>query len=142
MSVPYICGRTGRPMRTGDTAGRLPERAATPSHSRPELVRSTVSIPAARSAGIARTARLRCVDPTERASAPHNGTAPPPFSRHYSVQELAQIWRLDPNSIRRVFQDVPGVLKLGKSNPRGKRGYVTLRIPASVAERVYRERTR
>ena len=39
-----------------------------------------------------------------------------------------------------MFQDQPGVLKLGKSNRRdGKRDYVTLRIPQSVAERVYQE---
>jgi hypothetical protein len=42
-----------------------------------------------------------------------------------------------------MFQDEPGVLKIGKENRRnGKRDYVTLRIPEAVARRVYEERTR
>ncbi len=66
-----------------------------------------------------------------------------PFERHFSAQELAQLWVLDESTIRRIFQDVPGVLKIGKSERRdGKRDYVTLRIPESVARRLYMERTR
>ena len=42
-----------------------------------------------------------------------------------------------------MFQDEPGVLKIGKSNRRdGKRDYVTLRIPEDIARRVYVDRTR
>lgn len=64
-----------------------------------------------------------------------------PFERHFEPRELAELWKLDPTTIRRLFQDEPGVLKIGKTNRRdGKRDYVTLRIPASVAERIYRER--
>jgi len=62
------------------------------------------------------------------------------LERHFDPKELAKCWKLDPSTIRRMFQDQPGVLKLGKSNRRdGKRDYVTLRIPQSVAERVYQE---
>jgi hypothetical protein len=65
------------------------------------------------------------------------------FGRHFTVAELAEIWRLDETTIRRVFQDVPGVLRIGRSKRRdGKRDYVTLRIPEGVALRVYEERTR
>lgn len=65
-----------------------------------------------------------------------------PFDRHFTPAELAEIWRLDQTTIRRMFQDMPGVLKIGKANRRdGKRDYVTLRIPEAVASRVYRERT-
>jgi hypothetical protein len=67
---------------------------------------------------------------------------PASFEPHFTPQELAEIWQLDANTVRRLFQDVPGVLKIGSSNPRGKRGYVTLRIPQSVVDRVYRERSR
>jgi len=64
-----------------------------------------------------------------------------PFERHFTPQELAEIWRLDETTIRRIFQDQPGVLRLGKANRRdGKRDYVTLRIPESVAARLYQER--
>ena len=65
-----------------------------------------------------------------------------PFERHFTPQELGDIWQLDESTIRRIFADEAGVLRIGKANPRGKRGYVTMRIPASVAERVYRERCR
>lgn len=67
--------------------------------------------------------------------------APDPFDRMYTPRELADLWKLSEQSIRRLFQDQPGVLKLGDSNPRGKRGYVTLRIPSAVVEQVFRERT-
>lgn len=68
------------------------------------------------------------------------GGVPNPFERMFTPRELADLWRLSEQSIRRLFQDRPGVMKIGDSNPRGKRGYVTLRIPAAVAEQVFRER--
>jgi AraC-like DNA-binding protein len=58
--------------------------------------------------------------------------------RHYSVKELAQMWGLSATAIRRLFRDEPGVLRFGKEKRGHQRDYVTLRIPASVAERVYR----
>jgi len=64
----------------------------------------------------------------------------PAFGKVYTPRELAGLWQLSENSIRRLFQDEPGVFVLGDSNPRGKRGYCTLRIPQSVAERVFRSR--
>jgi hypothetical protein len=62
-----------------------------------------------------------------------------PFEKHYTPQELAELWNLDVNTIRRTFQDEPGVLKISNGT-RGKRIYVTLRIPAAVVQRVYQER--
>jgi hypothetical protein len=56
--------------------------------------------------------------------------------KHYSPAELAQIWGVDPETIRNVFRNEPGVLKLGNNG--GKRTYITLRIPESIAERVHR----
>jgi hypothetical protein len=68
--------------------------------------------------------------------------SPSPVSVHYTAGELAQAWKLDETTVRRIFQDEPGVLKIGKLARRdGKRDYVTLRIPAYVADRVYRQRT-
>jgi hypothetical protein len=71
---------------------------------------------------------------------PASGGVPNPFGRIYSPRALAQLWGLSENSIRRLFQDRPGVFVLGTPNPRGKRGYVTLRIPESIALQVWRER--
>ena len=63
------------------------------------------------------------------------------FGRHFTAAELGELWQLDESTIRRIFQDEPGVLKIGKSQRRdGKRDYVTLRIPESVAIRIYRQR--
>jgi len=60
------------------------------------------------------------------------------LERHYSVAELARLWSLSENTIRRMFEDEPGVLQLGASEKRFKRAYTTLRIPESVALRVHR----
>jgi hypothetical protein len=66
-----------------------------------------------------------------------------PFERHFTPKQLAELWGFDPNTIRRMFIDEPGVLKVGKQVRRdGKRPYVSLRIPGSVAKRVYDRKTR
>ena len=56
--------------------------------------------------------------------------------RHYAVAEIALMWNLSTDKVRDLFQDEPGVLVIGRRNPR-KRRYVTLRIPESVVERVH-----
>ena len=63
-----------------------------------------------------------------------------PFERHYTPKELAELWRLDESTVRRMFQDEPGVLRIGQTGRRSKRDYVTLRIPASTAARFYQAR--
>lgn len=67
----------------------------------------------------------------------------PAMERHFTPQELASLWGLDESTIRRLFIDEPGVLKIGKANRRdGKRDYITLRIPESVVNRVHQQRAR
>jgi hypothetical protein len=68
------------------------------------------------------------------------GAVPNPFGRVYSPKQLAELWHLSEQTVRRLFQDEPGVFVLGDSNPRSKRAYCTLRIPQSVAEKVWHER--
>ena len=64
------------------------------------------------------------------------------LERHFSTRTLAELWGVDESTIRRLFQDEPGVVKIGKSGRRdGKRDYVTLRIPESVTGRVYQRIT-
>src|SRR2546425_298246 len=61
--------------------------------------------------------------------------------RHYTVAEIASMWNLAPDTVRRMFEREPGVLVLGDADGgKGKRRYTTLRIPESVAQRVYRRR--
>jgi hypothetical protein len=59
--------------------------------------------------------------------------------RHYTPEELAELWAVSTETVRSIFREEPGVLKIGKTGSRFKRGYVTLRIPEEVAERVHRK---
>jgi hypothetical protein len=58
--------------------------------------------------------------------------------RHYTPQDLAEAWGVSTETVRQIFREEPGVLKIGKPGTRSKRGYFTLRIPQEVAERVHR----
>ena len=60
------------------------------------------------------------------------------FEKHYSIEEIAMVWNLSVDSVRRLFEREPGVLVVGGAQKRGKRRYRTLRIPESVVERVHR----
>jgi hypothetical protein len=61
--------------------------------------------------------------------------------RHYRAQEVAKLWGISYQTILRMFQDEPGVLKLGSYNTK-RRTRVSIRIPESVMKRVYAEKTK
>jgi hypothetical protein len=56
---------------------------------------------------------------------------------HFTVNEIAEKWHLAPRIVRSLFAEEPGVIRFGRPESRYKRGYVSLRIPASVMERVH-----
>jgi len=61
-----------------------------------------------------------------------------PFAeRHYTINELASLWRLSGEFVRQLIQHEPGVTEWVRQQP-GRRRYRVLRVPRSVAERVYR----
>lgn len=61
------------------------------------------------------------------------------FERHFSPAQVGELWNLSADTVRHLFENEPGVLVIGNTEPRsGKRGYKTLRIPAQVVERVHR----
>ena len=61
-----------------------------------------------------------------------------PFAeRHYTINELASIWRLSAEFVRQIVRHEPGVTEWVRQQP-GRRRYRVLRVPQSVAERVYR----
>jgi hypothetical protein len=64
------------------------------------------------------------------------------IDQHYTAQFYAELWNISPATVIRWFQDREGVLKLTEPSKNGKRTRVELRIPFSLAMRVYRERTR
>lgn len=58
--------------------------------------------------------------------------------RHYTVDEIAAAWNLSRDTIRRMFINEDGVLKICRPGTRYKRAHTTLRIPESVKWRVHR----
>jgi hypothetical protein len=63
------------------------------------------------------------------------------FERHYSVDQLAALWGMSDDFVRRLFLHEPGVVVFYHHRP-GRRVYRTLRIPASVVQRVHIRLTR
>jgi hypothetical protein len=55
--------------------------------------------------------------------------------RHYTPAQLGASWGVDAETIRNLFRNEPGVLKIGKNG--AKRSYISLRIPESIAARVH-----
>lgn len=65
----------------------------------------------------------------------------PMFEQHYSVTKLSKLWGFSDETIRRWFKDEPGVLRAGAEQPAaGARVSIEIRIPESVARRVYQKR--
>ena len=65
-------------------------------------------------------------------------TEGPGFARHFTVQEIAEMWNLSDDIVRDLFERESGVIAIERPRSKRKRRYVTLRIPQDVAERVYR----
>jgi hypothetical protein len=74
---------------------------------------------------------------------------------HFTVPELAKLWHLSKDIVRAQVEDTPGVIKIRReelpyarrkrkdgSVKVGKRSYCSLRIPESVAKRIYERLTR
>jgi hypothetical protein len=65
----------------------------------------------------------------------------PALERHYTVKQVAELWGVSENTVRTIFRDMPGVLKI--ANPRllrreRKRAVpVSLRIPESALKRAH-----
>lgn len=64
--------------------------------------------------------------------------AGPAFERHFSPHEIAELWGLGVDAVRRIFMNEEGVLKYGHGETLRKRPYFTLKIPESVMHRVHR----
>lgn len=56
--------------------------------------------------------------------------------QHYRPSEIAKRWAVSVWTVRRLFADMPGVLKIGTGN------YKTLYIPESVMRREYERLTK
>jgi hypothetical protein len=59
------------------------------------------------------------------------------LEKHYTCGELAKMWGFSNNFVRKLFKKEEGVLMVERPERMHSRGRVLLRIPESVAERVY-----
>jgi hypothetical protein len=63
--------------------------------------------------------------------------------QHYIVAEIASLWKLSEDTVRRLFEKESDVLVIGNQKPRfGRRRRLTLRMPVFVVERVHRRLSR
>lgn len=58
----------------------------------------------------------------------------PTFEKHYRVGELAQIWGLGRETVRKLVKDDPGVVKIRMGL---KRTHTVYSIPESAARRIH-----
>jgi hypothetical protein len=59
--------------------------------------------------------------------------------KHHTPADVAKLWALSVETVRRLLENEPGVLKMtNAAGYTGRRRYKTLRIPASVVARVHR----
>ncbi len=66
----------------------------------------------------------------------------PALEQHYTAAQLAEKWGLSDDFIRKLFEKEEGVLVIERPETQRKRGYVSLRIPEWVADRVYQRLVR
>lgn len=59
----------------------------------------------------------------------------------FTPEEVAKQKKLHPTTIRKMFIDEPGVIRMGHAGTGRTRQYFTLRIPASTVERVFKRMT-
>jgi hypothetical protein len=62
------------------------------------------------------------------------------FDEHFTVQELATIWKLSRHTVKRLVERDPDVVRMGEKKP-GVRAHFTLRVPAHAARRIYQQLT-
>ncbi len=60
------------------------------------------------------------------------------MERHYTPEEVAEAWGVSADTVRRIFDGEAGVLVIENHRAGSRRRHRTLRIPASVVDRVHR----
>lgn len=59
------------------------------------------------------------------------------MEQHYTPGQLGKRWGLSDDFVRELFRGEEGVIEIDRPEKMHKRGYTSMRIPESVAERVY-----
>jgi hypothetical protein len=58
----------------------------------------------------------------------------PAFERHYRVGELAELWNLGRETVRKLVKDEPGVIKIRMGL---RKAHTIYSVPESVAQRIH-----
>jgi hypothetical protein len=61
--------------------------------------------------------------------------------QHYTISEVAELWHLSRATVRSLFADVPGVLRIVRPETRTKRRFESVRIPARIVRSVHQQLT-
>jgi len=56
------------------------------------------------------------------------------FERHYRVGELAKLWSLGRETVRKLVKDDPGVIKIRMGR---KKSHTVYSVPESAAQRIH-----
>ena len=57
-----------------------------------------------------------------------------PFEKHYRVGELARMWGLGRETVRKLIKDDPGVIKIRMGR---KKAHTVYTVPESAARRIH-----
>jgi hypothetical protein len=57
-----------------------------------------------------------------------------PFERHYRIGDLARLWGLGRETVRRLVKEDPGVIKIRLGR---KRAHTVYSVPESAARRIH-----
>jgi hypothetical protein len=61
------------------------------------------------------------------------------LEKHYTAKEVGKLWQLSEDTVRTLFRNYPGVLKIVQPGRRFKREYVSIRIPESIVQKRHAE---
>ena len=56
------------------------------------------------------------------------------FEQHFRISELAELWRVGRETVRKLVKDEPGVIKI---RLRRKKAHTSYSVPESIARRIY-----
>jgi hypothetical protein len=56
------------------------------------------------------------------------------FEKHYRIGELARLWRIGRETVRKLVMEDPGVIKIRMGR---KKAHTTYSVPESAAERIH-----
>lgn len=76
----------------------------------------------------------------ESSSGENNPTETVALERHFTPPQLGKLWNVSPNTVRSWFEGRDDILRWGSTHSKGKRRHLSIRIPESVALKVYKDR--